>query len=55
MPHGLRTLSIYGIAGAAYITLSVFFPRFILSWVEGAAVLMLVFLVAPYVYNRLRR
>jgi hypothetical protein len=55
MPQGLRTLSVYVIAGAGYITLSVFFPRFILSWVEGAAVLMLVFFVVPYVYHRLRR
>jgi hypothetical protein len=55
MPHGFRTLSIYGVTGAAYITLSVFFPRVILSWVEAAAVLMLVFLVAPYLYDRLRR
>jgi hypothetical protein len=55
MTPGLRTLAVYVAAGASYITLSVFFPRLILSWVEGAAVLLLVFLVIPYVYDRLRR
>lgn len=55
MTPGLRTLALYLVAGAAYITLSVFFPSLILSWVEGAAVLLLVFLVLPYLYQRLRR
>jgi len=55
MSPGLRTFAVYAVSGAGYITLSVFFPRFILSWVEGAAVLLLVFLVLPFVFNRLRR
>jgi len=55
MTPGLRTFAVYAVTGGCYITLSVFFPRFILSWVEGAAVLLLVFLVIPFVFDRLRR
>jgi len=52
---GYGTLALYVLAGIAYIALSVFFPRAILSWVEGAAVLILVFGLAPFIYRRLRR
>ncbi len=52
---GYGTLALYLVTAIAYIALSVAFPRAILSWVEGAFVLILVFGLAPYIYRRLRR
>jgi hypothetical protein len=55
MRSGFGILPAYAAAGVAYITLSVAFPDFILSWIEGAAVLVLVFGLAPFIYRRFRR
>ena len=55
MTPGLRTLAVYVAAGATYVTIGVFFPRAVLSWVEGAAFLLLVVAVLPTLVNRLRR
>jgi hypothetical protein len=55
IPAGLRTLLLYAVAGVLYITLSVFFPKFILSWVEGAAFLLLLVVVLPMLVRRLLR
>lgn len=52
MTPGLRTLALYLAAGAAYITLGVFFPRFILSWVEGASFLLLAVWLVPALFGR---
>ena len=52
---GYGTLAAYIATGLAYVALGVFFPRAVLSWVEGAAVLILVFGLAPFVYRWLRR
>ncbi len=49
------TVAAYVIVGAAYIAVSVVYPEAILSWVEGAGVLLLAFGVIPYIYRRLRR
>lgn len=53
--NGWLTLALYVAAGAAYITISVFFPRAILSWVEGAGFLLLAVVVLPLLVARLRR
>jgi hypothetical protein len=47
MTTGLRTLALYLAAGAAYITLGIFFPRVLLSWVEGAGFLLLAVWLLP--------
>jgi len=52
MPSGLRTLALYLAGGAAYITLGVFFPRFLLSWVEGASFLLLTVWLVPALFGR---
>ena len=52
---GYGTLAAYVATGLAYVTLGVFYPRAVLSWVEGAALLVVVFGLVPYVYRRLRR
>ncbi len=51
---GSRTLALYGIAAAAYVTLGVAFPRFLLSWVEGAVFLLLAVWLLPAILRRLR-
>ena len=55
MTPGLRTLAVYAVSGACYITLGVFFPRFVLSWVEGASFLLLTVWLIPMLIGRLRR
>ncbi|MGB2695375.1 MAG: hypothetical protein WBD55_09340 [Dehalococcoidia bacterium] len=45
----VRTLLLYLIAGAVYVTLGAFFPRVMLSWVEGAGFLLLAVWVVPAV------
>ena len=54
MTSGLATLLLYLAAAAVYITLGVFFPRVILSWVEGAGFLLLAVWLIPTLV-RLRR
>lgn len=44
---GIRTLALYLVAAAAYITLGVFFPKILLSWVEGTAFLLLAVFLLP--------
>ena len=55
MRSGYGIVLAYAAVGIAYVALSVAFPDFILSWVEGAAVLVLAFGLAPFIYRRLRR
>ena len=47
MTPGQRALALYLAAGAAYVTLGVFFPRLLLSWVEGAGFLLLAVWLLP--------
>ncbi|MEX1253277.1 MAG: hypothetical protein WEE64_02940 [Dehalococcoidia bacterium] len=54
MTAGQRTLVLYLVVGAAYITLGVFFPRFLLSWIEGAGALLLGVWLVPAVLRRRR-
>jgi hypothetical protein len=54
MPHGSRTLALYGIAAVAYVSLGVFFPRFLLSWIEGATFLLLAVCLIPALLRRRR-
>lgn len=51
----VRTLILYLIAGAVYVTLGVFFPRVMLSWAEGITFLLLIVWVLPTAYRRWRR
>ena len=54
--RGVLALALYVLAGAAYVTLGVFFPRVLLSWVEGAGFLLLaVWLLPALVLFALRR
>lgn len=54
--RGVLALTLYVLAGAVYITLGVFFPRVLLSWVEGAGFLLLaVWLLPALVLFALRR
>jgi hypothetical protein len=48
-------LALYLAAAAVYITLGVFFPRILLSWIEGAAFLLIAVWVLPALLARLRR
>ena len=52
---GLRTLALYVVAMVVYITLGVFFPRTILSWVEGASFLLLAVWIIPALLLRFLR
>lgn len=47
MIAGFWALFLYLSAAAAYITLGVFFPRLLLSWVEGAGFLLLTAWLLP--------
>ena len=47
MSPGLRTLVLYLTAAAVYITLGVFFPRVLLSWIEGAGFLLVAVWLLP--------
>jgi hypothetical protein len=53
--NGWLTLALYVAAGAVYIAICVFFPRLVLSWVEGAVFLLLGVVVVPMLIGRLRR
>ena len=56
MTSGARTLALYLAAGAVYVTLGVFFPRVLLSWVEGTGYLLLaVWLLPALISLALRR
>jgi len=50
----VRALALYLVAAAVYITLGVFFPRVLLSWIEGTAFLLLAVVLIPALL-RLRR
>jgi hypothetical protein len=54
MTPGHWTLSLYALTGIAYVAVGVFFPRFLLSWVEAAAVLLLAVWLVPAIVRRLR-
>ena len=55
MSSGLATLLLYLAAAAVYITVGVFFPRAILSWVEGAGFLLLAVWILPALAMRIGR
>ena len=55
MTSGWTTLALYVAAAAVYIVISVAEPRLILSWVEGAAFLLLAVWLVPALLRRLRR
>lgn len=44
-------LAVYLAAAAVYVTLGVFFPRVLLSWVEGAAFLFITAFVIPALFG----
>ena len=50
-----RTLLAYLAAGAAYVTLGIFFPAFLFSWLVGAGFLVLCVVLLPALVRRLRR
>ena len=47
LTRGPVALVLYLIAGAVYVTLGVFFPRILLSWVEGAGFLLVAVWALP--------
>ena len=48
------SLRLYLVAAVAYIALGVWIPQLLLSWVEGAAFLLLAVWVLPALVRRLR-
>jgi hypothetical protein len=50
----VRELALYLTAGVAYVALGVAFPALLLSWVEGAAFLLLCVWLIPAALRRLR-
>jgi hypothetical protein len=52
---GHAILAAYVIVGVAYIAVSVMYPEAILSWVQGAGVLVVAFGILPFIYRQLRR
>jgi hypothetical protein len=54
MDRGYIWLAVYALTGALYVALGVFFPRFLLSWVEGATFLLLGIVLLSTLF-RLRR
>ena len=50
----MRELALYLSAGAAYVVLGVIWPELLLSWVEGAAFLLLFVWILPAAVRRLR-
>jgi hypothetical protein len=50
----MRELSLYLVAGAAYIALGVAWPDLLWSWVEGTAFLLLAVWILPAAVRRLR-
>ena len=55
MTPGWTTVALYTAVGAAYVLISVLEPRFILSWVEGAAFLVVAVWLLPALWRRIRR
>ena len=51
----MRELALYLATGAVYVTLGVFFPAFLFSWVVGAGFLLLCVCLLPALARRLRR
>ncbi len=50
----VRSLAVYVTAGVVYVTLGVLEPNLLLSWVEGAAFLLLAVWVLPALVRRVR-
>jgi hypothetical protein len=50
-----RTFALYVAAGVAYVTLGVFFPAFLFSWVVGMGFLVLCVVGLPALARRLSR
>ena len=50
----MRELALYLAAAVAYITLGLIEPSLLLSWVEGAAFLLLAVWIIPAAIRRLR-
>jgi putative Ca2+/H+ antiporter (TMEM165/GDT1 family) len=50
----MRELAVYVAAGVVYIALGVAFPDLLLSWVEGAAFLLLAVWLLPTLVRRAR-
>jgi hypothetical protein len=50
----VKELALYLGAGAAYIVLGLVEPGFLLSWIEGAAFLLLAVWILPAAIRRLR-
>jgi hypothetical protein len=49
------SLFLYLAVGIAYVTLGVFVPEALFSWVEGAAVVAIGVVILPALIRRLRR
>jgi hypothetical protein len=50
----VKELALYVVAGAVYVTLGVFIPELLFSWVEGTAFLLLAVCALPWLWRRLR-
>lgn len=50
----MKELSLYLVAAVAYIALGLIEPRFLFSWVEGTAFLLLAVWIIPAAIRRLR-
>jgi hypothetical protein len=50
----MKELTLYLAAAVAYIALGLIEPRFLLSWIEGAAFLLLAVWILPAAIRRLR-
>jgi hypothetical protein len=50
----MRELALYVAAGVVYVTLGVFVPELLFSWVEGTAFLLLAVCFVPWLWRRFR-
>jgi hypothetical protein len=50
----VRLLALHAVVAAAYVTLGVFVPQILFSWVEGVGFYMLGVWVLPELVRRLR-
>ena len=48
----MSTLALYVVVGVVYVALGVIWPNLLLSWVEGAAFLLLGVWILPLVVRR---
>ena len=55
MTFSRAELALYAVAALIYISLGLWHPEFILSWIEGAAFLLLAVWLIPRVVRRFRR